>query len=400
MRRVTVMVVTFLLVASGVLVGVARPADAATSIRTIGKQRAAAPGTAAHPSTSSTEDLALTVWHELVDGTYGIYGRISAADGTAINPRFTISRTAGHDATNPDVAYNGFRWVVVYQYAFSATDPDIHEVIVRTNGRVDGPITVAGSSAPQREPSVMGGYSESSVAYEEGSATDPTGRDIYLATVPHGGPVSNRVRLSQDTTAQPFDDTDPDTLERSPGSGIVGVAWDAQGAVTSRIVLWSDSPLGTQVQVMLEQHRSLPLDDPAAVFCDNEMVVVFENQRGGTAMVDIWGAATGGTEVQPFQISAQAGDEADPAIACVGGSTLAVWSDRRRVAAGELHGTSVDGRAAADPNGVPISTGAAGVAEPALSALSDEGRYSAAWRDGAPEQPTGVVVAGFEVAPK
>jgi hypothetical protein len=387
--------------AAGVTVAAARPADAATKVTFTGGQIPAPYGAAATPSVSSNGRQALVVWSENVGGTVGVYGRITSADTTSIGNRITIRSTAGHDSVLPDVAWiqELSTWQVVWEYAYSADDHDILAASVRHNGSVSAAFGVETSSADQCDPAIAGPNSgtDSEVAYEQGRVNDPLATDIWSRRIGTDGAYP-AVRRSYDTTADPFNDKNPDVARRS-GGGLV-VVWDAQSSTTSEIQAWREGGLN---KFVASGPWYTPRTAPAiAAGPENTFMVAYEYDRGGAQAADIEGVLESPSGYARFDLSVQPRAEREPAIA-FNGAWLVAWRDRRNDLGGDIYGTRVPYGALGypDENSFLITRFTPEDDHPALSSgTTAADSFVAAWEATPSGKGPGVVAYGMTLAPK
>jgi hypothetical protein len=410
-RRLAVLAATSSLVLAGVTLGLERPAEASSLVGITGRQTVAPAGTAERPSAASNGIQTLTVWQQRVNGTSTLYGRIVASDGSSQGPRITIHSTPGRDAVDPDVAWVRTHWVVVYDFAFSATDHDIYAVPVSTTGEVGAWAVVVTTTADQHRPAVAttpGGNPVQiaySVAYEEGAVGDPTSVDVYLAEAKLDGTITARVRMSNDTTDNRAEDREPDVTWNSESIATL-VVWESQGEATSSILYGLTSDFGgrsTTVRVAAHQERAQPLHRPAVAACPFWFAIVYENVFPGSTGTDIWASVLTDDYTTPLvPVSHQPGDESDPVVACNFNDRqfLVAWTDRRSDPNGDIRGTRIEGTTVTDPNGFALATGSTAQTQPAVTGGGVEERFGAAWTDTTAGQGPRVLYAGLSVAPK
>ena len=110
---------------------------------------------------NTTADNFLVVWEDHHWGwgaDWDIYARLVAADGVPLGTHFGIAWENSNQRTAPDVAYNtnANEYLVVWEYAFSATDHDIYARRVGSDGALlGGEIGIAITTATEGLPAVV-----------------------------------------------------------------------------------------------------------------------------------------------------------------------------------------------------------------------------------------------------
>jgi len=157
-------------------------------------------GTQAYPKVASDGAGFEVVWQDSRGGTQDIYGCKISGDG-ALSRVMGISTQAGSNEENPDIAYNGTTFLVVWRDSRNAsiTDTDIYGCRVAKNGvRLAGDIIIScdltganGITGAQNNPKVCAFDSTWMVAWEDNRSTT-SGTDIYAARVNSDGVVMDR----------------------------------------------------------------------------------------------------------------------------------------------------------------------------------------------------------------
>ncbi|MEJ2559482.1 MAG: hypothetical protein P8186_25360, partial [Anaerolineae bacterium] len=126
----------------------------------------------------------LVVWedHHWGSGAYrDIYGQRVNYDGTLDGGNFGIA--GGNNRENPDVVYNsaGGEYMVVWEYALSASDHDVYRRRVSANGSLlDSETAVSRGSAFEGHPAVAADANRAYVAvWEDGRNQLLNGLDLY-----------------------------------------------------------------------------------------------------------------------------------------------------------------------------------------------------------------------------
>lgn len=157
-------------------------------------------------STPTTEQLSPTVaaagtpaagstfyvtWADNRNGNYDIYGARVDSNGTILDPSGKRATQGTRDEFVPDVAWNGTSFQVVYQYQFSATDPDILGQQVNSSADpILGPQLISTALASESDPAVASDGAKWLVVWADGRSGNS---DIYGTTLSADG-----VREDQD----------------------------------------------------------------------------------------------------------------------------------------------------------------------------------------------------------
>jgi hypothetical protein len=378
-RRWAAGVALVLLVVGVVAVGPSEPAGAAAPDNTRPLYLTIT-GQIFQPSVASNGTKALAVWQHRVGGVMGIYGRIIGANGSGQSTELTIA-AGTKNLFNPDVAWTGKKWLVVWQTEFSATDDDIDAAFVTTAGAVGAPIQVDHGLAVSQLPSVASGTGGGSVVVWEDKRNNATESDILGAAVAPDRTVSAIAtpRVSFDDSTNPTDDHNPD-VSFAAGPGSFRVVWDAAGATANSVGYreFAASEYGHQTLFSTTSTVRAPSiashdDGPS------EGLVVYEVGSGGAT--DLVATRTTGptTHSSPFAISSAGGSQGQPSVAW-NGEFLVVWKDQRDSADGDIYTARVpSGGTSADGNGVFLTNEAADnvpVIDPGTSA---DGRFIMTW---------------------
>jgi hypothetical protein len=348
-RRRSALVALGLLLVGVVTVVAAEPAGAAVPDNT-DPLYLTITGQIFQPSVASNGTKALAVWQHKVNGIMGIYGRIIGANGSGQSTEITIAANT-KNLFNPDVAWTGKKWLVVWQTEFSATDDDIDAAFVTTTGSVGAPIQVDHGLAESLLPAVASGTDGTSVVVWEDKRNTATESDILGAAVAPDRTVSAIAtpRVSFDDSGAPTDDHNPD-VSFADGPGDFRVVWDAAGASANSIGYREFGANDYGHQTLYSSASTVHA--PSIASHDDgpsEALVVFEWGSGGAT--DLVGVRTTGatTHSSPFPISSAGGSQSQPSVAWNGGF-LVVWKDQRSSADGDIYtarvksgGTSADG---------------------------------------------------------
>lgn len=261
----------------------------------------------------------LVVWTEAVNGTIEVYGAQVKGDGTQVQPTGAISTVDATTDRYPSVAWNGTRFLVVWDDAFSATDHDIYGRQVNPAGvPLGSPFPLASSATNQSKPSVTAGGSNFYAVW----TAQPSSDDVY------GGRV----------------DTNGALLDGNGGRVVVGaglgesapdVDWNGTSYLVTyeRLFITNDpdiygqqvdasaNPVGTPFPIATV---SGPEQAPKVASNGSDHLVVW--QRGG----DILGArvSSSGVVLGGVTVSSATNTQSTPDVA-FNGVYLVAWRDRR-----------------------------------------------------------------------
>ena len=167
----------------------------------------------------------LVVWEDHHWGygdNWDIYGRFVSGGGATVGGIFGISWDDGgedHDRMAPDVAYNTSddEYLVVFEYAYSATDHDVLGQRVDADGSLIGSeVWLASSSASQSAPAVTynPAANEYLVVYEElAGSGEFTYNDIYGVIVAANGVAGAPLVISDNPVAKAAPDVAFTTID-------------------------------------------------------------------------------------------------------------------------------------------------------------------------------------------
>jgi hypothetical protein len=151
------------------------------------------PGNQRLPAVAASGNQWLVVWQDLRNGNEDIFGTRVPAIGSVLDPNGIPIITNTKNDTVPDVAGSGANYLVVYQLAFSATDPDVNGRIVNNAGAPSAFVPISQAPYIERDPAVAFGDSQYHVVWEDAQqgdfnirgrrvATNGTAQDFYLVT--------------------------------------------------------------------------------------------------------------------------------------------------------------------------------------------------------------------------
>ena len=305
----------------------------------------------------------LVVWQDLRSGTDSdIYGaRVSPAGAVLDTVGFPIA-TAADEQTEPAVAFDGTKYLVVWQDLRSGTSSDVYGNRVnpgRFGRRHDGlpHLHRRRSTRPYRRwPSTAPTTWWCGRTVAAGRATD-----IFGARVSQGGRGRSTARASP---SPPPPTTSSNRRWRStarttwwcgrtfaPGSDS-----DIYGARVSRTGAVLD---GSGIAISTAANDQF---EPAVAFDGTNYLVVWDDGRSGSSG-DIYGARVSKAGVvlngAGIAVSTAANDQFAPAVAFDGTNFLVVWADVRSGASSDIYGARVSKAGAVlNAAGIAISTAA------------------------------------------
>jgi hypothetical protein len=379
-----------------VLGAVAGPAAAAGPAFTGGAQLSAYAGHR-HSSVAGTPSgEALAVWEQKVGAQYDIWGARMTTDTTQVSPSFAIASGAKNQL-NPDVAWDGQHWQVVWEEATTAANHDIKLQTLAADGdRLGAARAVVATTANQSTPTIAAGKNaQSLIAWRDARNSASTATDVYARRLQGNGQMldGSGLRLSNDTSATKRTDAEPDAAFN--GATYL-VAWSSTRGTNRAIQGDQRRPDGTRVKsAQWFSSTTLPAGSPAVAAGGSRFLVVLDR---GDAIV---GALTKSTNVAAYDeiaISYATGSKALPAVAFNGGSYLVVWVDGRN-GSQDLWGTRLNTSGLSEDGGVqdgflvteyhPVNTA------PALAGGGQVQKWTITWDATPAGQSSGVVAYGM-----
>jgi hypothetical protein len=208
---------------------------------------ASAPFDQLDPSISSHGTGALIVWEDTrATGTYrDIWGARIDASGALVDPAGFAIAVAQWEQTDPDVAWNGTEWYVVWSDQRGGSQYDIYGTRVTAAGVVTTPTGTVISNAAQHQtvPVIASNGVDWFVAWEDKRLGFSMPSDIYGTRITAAGTVQNTAGVSVATQAR--DQLTPsiaalggsylvayiDARSTTIGNAVYGTRIDAAGAV-------------------------------------------------------------------------------------------------------------------------------------------------------------------------
>jgi hypothetical protein len=369
------------------------------------------------PQASSNGTDTLVVWTRISGqgGAADIYGRLMKWDTTSLRPTsFRISLRADAEY-QPDVAWNGSSWLVVWQ-STSGDDHVVRGRRVSADGALLGnELAISTRSvAFQEAPAVTAGPNGQFFVVWSDDRNEDTLLDIYGRRIGSTGGLMDGAgtRLSTDSVATVSDDADPDvgwngehylvawTANLEFGQvqypQVDGVAY-RPGFVTTPFIGHIGGTGDNGIQ-------GYPATSPSIAVNGKSFLVVYDYTSPVSAGLDIRATRLSGTGAQwstsELPVSQASGDQRRPEVA-FNGYYLAAWQDRRN-GANHLWAARIGATGGVtDPGGFRISDLYPTTRLPALTkATSASGTFTLAFEETPDGQGAGIYASGFRPAPK
>lgn len=349
----------------------------------LGFQVSGAAGHQERPAVCGAGTDFFAVWQDRRSGSgYAVYGSRVSAAGSVMDAQGLLLSRVGNPQVAVDAAFDGTRYLVVWEDHRDRQVPAIRAVRVSAAGTVlDAPsMALSGSTSPARKPAVMGEGGRFLVAWQEGAS----GKEVVRAVRVDGssGKALDPAALSLAGST---------TTQRSPcaarlGTGSALVVWaslagsSATGDIRgTRVDLTSGKILDPSGLALSTAAGTQ--DQPAAGGGSAGALVVWSDRRSTStravygARVDLSGKVL---DTQGFVVSAGTGHRQNPTVGWNGSRYLVAWEDSRAGGGARIYGTRVDGQTGkvADPAGVAFSAAGALAAAPHAAAGPDWGHYT------------------------
>jgi len=339
-----------------------------------------AAGDQAAPRIATDDTTAFVVWYDRRSGTsYDIYGARIDEDGNILDPAgILIARGNSYDP-NPDVAFDGTNYLIVWHYNESGNPYNIYGTRVSKQGVVldTEPFAISEATGAQMSPQVAFDGTNYLVVWHD--SRSGSSYDIYGARVAQDGTVLNTgIAISTAANYQYFPD----------------VSFDG----TNYMVVWQDERDGTfdiygsrvnQSGVVQEPSGILISDAandqnrPSIDFDGTNYFIAWDDGRTSSSY-DIYGTRidTGGNILNAagIPISTATDIQSSPSVSFDGTNYLVTWHDRRDGANYDIFGTRVNQSGEVqDPSGIHISNIDAQQTSPAVISYNDQ--WLVAWKD-------------------
>ena len=299
----------------------------------------------------------LVVWTDYRNGENpDIYGARVKADGTVLDPDGIPISTATGTQSTPQVSYYGPHYLVVWEDNRSGTGYDIYGARVRTNGTVVDVTGTGFSTAAndQLNPDLAFDGTNYLVVWQD--RRSGTAYDIFgTRWSPPDNGVLNPAGIPISTAAN--SQSTPAVVYYGPHYLVV---WtdsrsDTSGDIWGTVVFTSG--LGTIGTALITAARSQ--FGPAVAFDGSIVLIVWTDSRSGTSFDSYaarWSPTQGLLDTGGLAISAGSGDERNPVVAA-NGPFLVAWHDRRSGTNYDVYGARVARNGTVtDPSGFAIST--------------------------------------------
>jgi hypothetical protein len=338
----------------------------------------------------------LFVWADKVNGGLDIYGSLVSANGGTVNPAVEISSSRDKSDYQPDVAWNGERFLVVWRHDFTVSDPDIHAQLVDASGaRFGSLIVVSNPTSFQTAPAVAAGGTDFLVTWQDhrNEASPGTNADteIYTGRVDRNGSVLDGSGLRLPGSNDGGVDVTPDVAWN--GSRYL-VVWEADFLTNNDVRGQFVTPggAGSTTNAIAFPEASRVTFDPAVASNGNGFLVVWQQGTSDPATADVRGARVPNTTFPPdmfqgtgFPIVNVSGGQGAPAVA-FRGTYLVAWQDQREPPHFDIYAARVDGSSVLDPNGFAVIRAVYPSRFPAVAPAQRTDSWAVAYQAGADVQ--------------
>ncbi|KPJ60588.1 MAG: hypothetical protein AMJ46_06245 [Latescibacteria bacterium DG_63] len=337
--------------------------------------------TCTDPATAFDGANYLVVWADYRNGsTSDIYGTLVTISGQVLYPDGFAISTATNGQRDPDIAFDGTNYLVVWHDMRTESTWDIYGARVTTSGQVLDPdgILISAAHNDETDPSVAFGTSNYLVVWDDGRTGS---HGIWGARVSPSGVVLDTAGVI--ISAGPYIQWDP------------SIAFDG----TNYLVAWEDrrnnstypdiyatrvSASGVPIDTADFVISAGPLDqlDPSVTFDGLNYFVTWGDERDRRS-IDVYGARVSMSgellDVDGIQVVYAYGSQGFPAVASGDTNYLIVWNDGRGDSDAAYGGRVSLSGDALDIDGIPLSTVANPQRDPAIA--FDGRNYLVAWSD-------------------
>ena len=268
----------------------------------------------------------LVVWADDPGATTEVYGAQVSGDGSQVHLLGAISDSAdGLSDLAPDVAWNGTRYLVVWQQSFNASDQDVLGRRLNKAGFLLGPvITIARPDTNQVAPAVS---AASSTFYAVWSDDRNGNFDIVGARVSTDGAELDGTTDGKVVTTDGSGESEPDLAWSGTNFLVAYQRAAASADVYALRVNSTGNPVG--VPVILSSLGSQQ-ERPAVASNGSNWLVVWQDNRSG--LYDIFGsrvsAAGARLDANGIPVSVAPDNQRFPQVA-FNGTFLVAWFDPR-----------------------------------------------------------------------
>jgi len=313
----------------------------------------------------------LTVWQDgRGAGGDDVYAARADADGTPLDGTGIAVSAGAAPEGEPDVAWNGGVYLVVWQDYRSGTGYDVYAARVSAAGAVldASGIAVSTAAGDQSSPAVAAGGGGFLVTWTDGRNLGTTGEDVYAARVDGTGTVQDAGGIPVSTAAG----AQRVSAAAHDGTGWL-VAWeDHRNGAFSDLYAARLSSVGTVLDAAGAPVSTASGDQraPSLAWNGGNFVLAWEDRRSGTSY-DVYAArvssAAAVLDASGIALSTPVNDQRYPRVARDGTTALVVWQDARSGTSADVYSARVSsGGTSLDGMGVPVAASAADERTPAV----------------------------------
>ncbi len=306
----------------------------------------------------------LAVWQDgRGSGGDDVYAARAAADGTPLDGTGIALSAGAAPEGEPDVAWNGTNYLVVWQDYRSGTGYDVYAARISAAGSVldAGGIAVSTAAGDQTSPAVAADGSGWLVSWTDARNLGTTGEDVFAARVAGNGTVQDATGIAVSTAAG---------AQRSPAVAHDGTGW---------LLAWEDRRSGAFADLYAARVNTagsvldgagIPVSTaagdqraPSLAWNGGNFVLAWEDRRSGTSY-DVYAArvspAGAIVDTAGIALSTPVNDQRFPRVVRDGTTAMVVWQDSRSGASTDVYSARISaGGASLDGMGEPIAASSA-----------------------------------------
>jgi hypothetical protein len=306
----------------------------------------------------------LAVWQDgRGSGGDDVYAARAAADGTPLDGTGIAVSAGAAPEGEPDVAWNGTNYLVVWQDYRSGTGYDVYAARVSAAGTVleAGGIAVSTAAGDQTSPAVASDGSGWLVTWTDARNLGTTGDDVYAARISGAGTVQDATGIAVSTAAG---------AQRSPTVAHDGTGW---------LLAWEDRRSGAFADLYAARVNAsgsvldaagIPVSTaagdqraPSLAWNGANFVLAWEDRRSGTSY-DVYAArvSSAGAVVDAagIALSTPVNDQRFPRVARDGTTAMVVWQDSRAGSSSDVYSARISSAGASlDGMGEPVAASGA-----------------------------------------
>jgi hypothetical protein len=332
----------------------------------------------------------LVVWNEIVEAPF--FGRIRGAlvgpDGNVIGSSFAISDSTDPKlSASPDVAWNGSKYLVVWEYRYASTDYDIYGRLVSASGVPGTFMRVTDSVHVSSEPTVAAGGSQFLVTWNDDTSTPANADPVFNVWMNRIADDGTKLDGTFGKNLAPFSDDRFNADAAWNGSNwLVVFSEDYDGDESGNIYGYLVDANGTRVGA-----TAIPVGvftagerNQSSVASDGRgWLVAFEQRPVGTSLLDVYGRRVdaAGTAVGDYiHIADLSYDERDMEVA-FNGVYLVAYKEGVQGRDDDVRGALVatNGSLLNDRGGVTIGGTAGNEAKPSVARAAGSQQWSVAY---------------------